>query len=364
MRLKQPQHDDFQLAGNGGENVGPAVTYAAGQDHMDGFTLANQHQHMILFGGAPTLSPSGYALGGGHSIISAKYGLAADNILEANVVKPDGKLVTANANQNQDLFWAIRGGGGGTFGVVINVTVQAFESVQYTDLSYGIISAPNSTHFPEALAYMVSKFPDIVNSNIMSYSTLSPPSNKTGYILSGMFGGVGLSVNEISAVIEPLLEYVNATYGTEMLVTAKATHYDTVYEWWIQNLDTGATPKGIDGLVGSRLLDGDALSNSTLSSVLMSVAAASGDLDLYLVSGPGVHAVQPDFNSVLPAWRTSYIHAVLAVEWPPDDPTVQLLETRLLTEVYTAELRELAPDTGAYQNEVCEDPSSSRFEAN
>jgi hypothetical protein len=88
----------------------------------------------------------------------------------------------------------------------------------------------------------------------------------------------------------------------------------------------------------------------------METALMTGSIQIYLVSGPGVHAVQPDFNAVLPAWRTSYIHAVLGVAWEPNNPTEQLLETRLLTEVFTGNLRELAPNTGCYQNEVCKYP--------
>jgi FAD binding domain-containing protein len=165
-------HDNFTLSGSEGDNVGPAVTYAAGENSLSGFSTANQHGHMIDFGGAPTLSPGGYAQGGGHSVISAKHGLAADNILEANLVTPDGKLVTANAHQNSDLFWAIRGGGGGTFGVLINVTVRAFPSEEFTSYDYEIIAAPNATHFADALAYIATKIPEISNSSLMSYSTL------------------------------------------------------------------------------------------------------------------------------------------------------------------------------------------------
>src|SRR5271166_4343998 len=78
-----------------------------------------------LAGSSPDVGVTGYTLGGGLSFLGRRYGLAASNVVAAEIVTADGSLVRADADHEPDLFWALRGGGG-SFGVVTALEFRLF----------------------------------------------------------------------------------------------------------------------------------------------------------------------------------------------------------------------------------------------
>jgi len=75
-------------------------------------------------GSCPTVGVSGHVLGGGYGHLARPFGLACDSLLSVDLIDPQGKPVHVDAQQNPDLFWACRGGGGGSFGVATGFRFQ------------------------------------------------------------------------------------------------------------------------------------------------------------------------------------------------------------------------------------------------
>ncbi|KAI0851188.1 FAD-binding domain-containing protein [Daldinia vernicosa] len=117
-------HNDFVPEGCGSDlRLGRTITAGTGVSTGDIYNFAYEHESTFIGGYSPSVAASGgWVLGGGHSVLSPVYGLGADRVVEFKIVTPDGVVRVANQCQHEDLFWALRGGGGGTFGVVLEAT--------------------------------------------------------------------------------------------------------------------------------------------------------------------------------------------------------------------------------------------------
>ena len=98
-------------------------------------------QQLIMGGMCPIVGVGGYTLGGGYSVLSRKYGLAIDNLMSMRMVTADGsKVVFINETTNSELFWALRGGGGGNFGVVTEFSFRthtvAYQNYTLVEFSF------------------------------------------------------------------------------------------------------------------------------------------------------------------------------------------------------------------------------------
>ncbi|MEV6097291.1 FAD-dependent oxidoreductase [Nocardia sp. NPDC051981] len=120
------------LGGMSGVEVkadGTAVI-GAGTRLMDVYSALAQSGRCLPAGSCPTVGIAGLTLGGGVGVLAGKYGLTCDNLVSAQVVTADGMLRTASATSEPDLFWALRGGGGGNFGIVTSFTFQTVAAPQ------------------------------------------------------------------------------------------------------------------------------------------------------------------------------------------------------------------------------------------
>jgi hypothetical protein len=96
--------------------TGRAVALGGGMkanDARSAMIINRSNATILTAGGANVNLAGGFFQGAGHSTYTSYLGLAADHVLEINAVAADGRVVTANAERNADLFWAFRGGGGG-----------------------------------------------------------------------------------------------------------------------------------------------------------------------------------------------------------------------------------------------------------
>lgn len=100
--------------------LGGGLTFASIYEYLDGTG------YLFPGGTCPTVGISGYMLGGGQSVISRSFGMGSDALISVKMVTANGELVVASANENADLFWALRGAGHGNFGIVVEFTATLY----------------------------------------------------------------------------------------------------------------------------------------------------------------------------------------------------------------------------------------------
>lgn len=96
------------------------------------YTIAADNGYAFDGGTCPSVGISGLVLGGGIGLSCRNFGLVTDNLIELQMVNANGNLLTANESENSDLFWALRGAGGGNFGIVTNYTFKLFKADKIT----------------------------------------------------------------------------------------------------------------------------------------------------------------------------------------------------------------------------------------
>ncbi|KAF9888838.1 hypothetical protein FE257_008207 [Aspergillus nanangensis] len=359
--------------------TGAAFTVSGGYAWGDLYNEAAARDHMAVGGNDPTVGViGGYIQGAGHGPASHHFGLATDQVLEMTVVLASGKIVIASACQNPDLFTALRGGGGGTYGVVVSVTIKAFPTHPVLTHNLGVI--PLNAALPALLnvtSNIVPKYPVLSDAGFSGYGTVGPTallgiSTDAPGIYGHIFGKM-LPRDNVSAtasiqhakntvnkhLIEDLLPY----NGTAFLITSEWTVYSSFYEYYSNT--GGQAPVGsTDIAITSRLFDKRALENNEqkLEAMMQTVFSTHNDnntlstddtlLYLCLIGGGRVLHPQP-YISVNPGWRKTYLLSEILATWPKDasSDVIQTIKDDVTHRKMNA-MRALTPGMGSYLNEA------------
>ncbi len=302
--------------------------------------------------------------GGGHGPASRNYGLGADQVLEATVVLANGSIVTANRCQHPDLFFAIRGGGGGTYGVVVETKIKAYPNTNAVVHHLAIAAlTSNVTTLLDAIEILWSAFPDLNDAGYAGYGSWAVDfieplfSNVTSGYVHGiyMFGETFETAQQAFAPVQQkLMKYNN----TSLFISSSYVQYPDY--WTFYYSESGVEPPvGSPTAIGGRLFDRESLSGNTtgLRSMLNVLVGTPGQYtsnNFELVSGGQVFKDASDpYSGVNPAWRTSYMDNLVAgAIFPGENASTAAVEYHEITNQKVAAMKAQAPGTGAYMNEA------------
>jgi len=151
-------HDAFVGTGCEGQSAPqPAVTVEAGAIWGQVYdAVTTQAGRYVQGGGCLTVGVAGLIQSGGFGSFSKTYGMAAASLLEAEIVTADGAVRIANACTHADLFWAIKGGGGGSFGAVTKLTLQTHDLPEFFGAVFTTIEAASDDAFRRLIGQVIT----------------------------------------------------------------------------------------------------------------------------------------------------------------------------------------------------------------
>ncbi|KAL5088917.1 hypothetical protein Trisim1_006062 [Trichoderma cf. simile WF8] len=353
----------YKLNGSGKILQGNSITVGGGSEMWNIYVAADKHHEVIVGGGGKTVGIGGYITGGGHSIFAPKYGLAADNVWEMEIVTPGGDIVIANEDRHQDLFWAMRGGGGSTFGIITSVTLKTHPSPKIMGIAFMMFTDPKESIVFDLITYIVSQIPSLMAQGLSGYNlatkNMTTPIQIPGIPdrIAGFLGSIVLqdvdSPDAVAKIFNPINETLHERWPDKVQFYTLLTQYDSWLAWFSQNYDTNQA--GGSQYLVSRLLDGEALTGNPqkLKSALRAAITPSGTISVFMVGGKGVQEAKPrgGSNAVNPAWRTAYVHALTSEPFGPFNKTAENNAKAILDKEFQP-LRDLTPKSGAYINEA------------
>src|SRR6516162_3184380 len=151
-------HDAFVPAGCADKvKPVPAVSAGAGAMWIDLYdAVTTRGGRYVQGGGCTSVGVAGLVQSGGFGSFSKAFGTAAAGLLEAEVVTADGRVRTVNACSDPDLYWAIKGGGGGSWGVVTRLTLRTHELPEFFGAAWGKVQAKSDETYRRLIARFVA----------------------------------------------------------------------------------------------------------------------------------------------------------------------------------------------------------------
>ena len=201
-------HDAFVAQGCAGSAIPqPAVSLGSGAMWIDAYdAVTTRAGRYVQGGGCTTVGVAGLVQSGGFGNFSKRFGTAAAGLLEAEIVTADGSVLVANACTNPDLFWAIKGGGGGSFGVVTRLTLRTRELPGTFGAAFGRIRASSD----EAFLVLLAKFVDFYRSALFNPHWGEQVTFGGGNTVGVSMLFQGLSQQQAEETWAPFLDWVRA----------------------------------------------------------------------------------------------------------------------------------------------------------
>ena len=180
-----------------------AITVQAGVRWLDVYAAATAAGRYVQGGGCTSVGAcGGFILGSGFGSFSKRYGSGAAGLLEAEVITADGQIRRVNSHQDPELFFALRGGGGCSFGVLSAITLLSHPIPERLALVTGAVTASDDAAYRELIEAVLRFYPTHLDNPHWGEQILFNPDNSLGFRLTAL----DLPDEQVRSSLEALLE--------------------------------------------------------------------------------------------------------------------------------------------------------------
>ncbi|KAF2759926.1 FAD-binding domain-containing protein [Pseudovirgaria hyperparasitica] len=320
---------------------GPAIRVGAGIESQEAYAFAEQNGLMVVGGNCPTVAlAGGYSQGGGHGPLSSRHGLAADQILEIEAVTANGRLVKATPTSNADLLWALSGGGGGTYAVVVSMTVKAFTNTHITMATFSLMNnGTNADAIYEVLGTFLQNLPALADAGAFVAWVAAP----FGLLMSPAMGP-GIHKEELDLLIKPTLDKMSD-------LKQEFSYSSTEYSSFLPGYDSLTSTWNVsDYNVAGRLIPRSLVEEDTPA--LVEVIRYISEQTISTGVTFNVNQSGPYNVSANPYWRKSLFGMVVGTPINYTDYSKTIAGQDLITNDLLPRIAEITPNGGAYLNEA------------
>ncbi|KAF3003537.1 hypothetical protein E8E13_005720 [Curvularia kusanoi] len=334
---------------------GPVFKVGAGVQGFELLQAAEKYGVSAVAGICPTVGVfGGYSTGGGHSPLMQLFGAGSDQIVALEVVLANGRFVTATQSVNSDLYWAMLGGGGGTFGIITSAVVKVHRKVPVTTSTWTVMTSEtvSAGAFWDLVRFFWKSFPAYNEAKTYSYGNLMKLAPGVYMWNMNPFFATDKTVAEFEILVAPLFK---KAAELNITISANTTHYNTVYPAYQatfapQNYYVG----GAGAIPGSRLIATENWANET---ILNQTFAAVQNIVENVMSMNLYHQHTADefdtgINSLNPAFRNLQAQLVAIKNVVDTTPAGWLAADDALNGEVMGPLREITQAGGAYGNEA------------
>ncbi|KAI4116925.1 MAG: hypothetical protein LQ345_002743 [Seirophora villosa] len=337
---------------NGGGYAGPAIKMGAGVPAYKAYSAAADRGLRISGGYCPTVGiVGGYVQGGGHGALEGLYGLAADNTLEFEVVTAKGEHSKATPTENADLYWALNGGGGSTYAVVLSQTTKAHADGRVAGASLTFNNTDEDAYWKAVSSWQTL----LLNvDSIDGFNTFWGLTNQTFVLYSAI-----LPDNNASAIAKSLDPFIQQLQDLGLEHTYEINDDATYYEHFARY--TPSLPYGeysTNSVIGGRLIPRAVVRDSLpalIGTFRNITGTGSRPFRINGIASNVSHARVGNTagsNAVLPAWRESLYTTNMDVYFDADAPMAVISQLQAEMNEKQDQLKVLTPGSGAYANEA------------